>query len=325
VNDAKSGTVAVSSKGSFLLDSSVQWEKGIWHRHQFFAVGLKNSRIHLARGNWYGNLEYYTWEQIVPAYTGFTFFQSPYYNKQIILHASGNVAPIAKRLLPKNRYFPESNHIFCPPWLQSNVSLCAMTANQEICQVSIVNNSGTLHYYSLEGELIRSVHCNGVGNEVQFTAFSTRAKMITKNDFFYSAASNAIMAISAAGQVNTINMDTQTRFFAASEHFSSLHLVVSTNRGCLLCKPDGLQINPGESFFATDLIPDIIEFINASHFVIAQKKRLYLFRISEGMPELIKEYETNTRVIAIFPGSERNRFSVLEERGQLSWFELEEC
>jgi hypothetical protein len=324
VNKGYYNQLPAANKGAFMLDATIRWIKGVWHRNQFLALGIKNKQLYMARGNWYGNLEYYTWEQSLKPNTRFTFINSPYYSSHVLLHSTERAADISRRQLSKNRYFTESLTVYCPIWLQEGRALCAITDTPEICQLSITNNDITLHYYSPEGGLIRSVDCVFEEPDIRIDHFTGEVKLIYKTGHFYTAFHNSIIAMAGDGKAKIVYLDTLIRFFVGADCFSVLYLIISTNSGCLLCKPDGTNLNLRAEFFAVEIIPSLIEFIKSDQFVLVQKTNVYLFKITNDVPALVRQYETHSPMVAVFPGNDRDRFSVLEERGQVSWFELGE-
>lgn len=324
VNKGQYNQLPRANKGAFLLDATIRWIKGVWHRNQFLALGIKNKQLYMARGNWYGNLEYYSWELPLKYHDGFTFINSPYYSNHIILHSSEGTAALSKRQLSKNRYFPDSLTVYCPVWLQPGTALCAITDTPEICQLSIINHDTTLHYYSPEGALLRSVNCVFEEPDTRIGDSHGGLRLIYKAGHFYTAFRNSVIAVAKEGQAKIALLNTLVRFFSGADNFTVLYIVISTNSGCLLCKPDGTNLNLRAEFFAVEIIPSLIEFIKPDQFVLVQKTNVYLFKITHNIPAMIKQYETHSPVVAVFPGNDRDRFSVLEERGQVSWFELGE-
>jgi hypothetical protein len=304
----------------FQLDQSIKWIKALWHKNQYLVLGIKNQCLHLARGNWYGNFEYYSWT-IQVKQQRFIFISSPYLTSHILLHSHAAV-PITSTNLPKNKYFTEALIVSSPIWLHQRLPQFAFTADNEICELAIENNNINLHYYTMFGDLKRSVPCKmeeGFSPGYNYSNLS----LAYDNGFFYAPREKTFLVISEAGYAKGFPFDTVIRFMATSSAFSEFRIVISTNKGCLLYKPQGGDLNMQGVFFADQLIPSSITFIQTDRFVITEKKKTYLFHIKDELPYMIRQYETQHVIVDILPTSSRNQFSIVEETGKITFYEID--
>ena len=76
-------------------------------------------------------------------------------------------------------------------------------------------------------------------------------------------------------------------------------------------------------FFAESLIPTSIVFITSTRFVITEKKKATLFEIDNFTPRMIKEFETESVIVAALPTNNRNQFGLVEENGKLRLCDIE--
>lgn len=308
---------------AILLDESIQWVKAAWHRNQFLAVGIKNSYLHMVRGNWYGNLEYYSWTNAIKPGTNFNFINAPYYSNHIIIHSSAGI-PITRKNLPKNKYFPDALVVNCPVWLHNGNAQFIINEQQDICKLEIAEGVMTLHHYNVDGELKRSVNCSFENDPPASSSIVSYPYMVNNGGFYYTYKDKHFIAVSGEGIARTCQFDTLIRFFSASHSLSKPCLIISTNKGCVLCRPEGGDLNITHRFFAPKITPSLISFITSNRFVITEKTKAFLFEIAGDTATMIEQFNTQHNIIAALPTSVRSQFALLEENGRMTLCEKEE-
>lgn len=76
------------------------------------------------------------------------------------------------------------------------------------------------------------------------------------------------------------------------------------------------------SFFAEQLIPSSIWFVNTDMFVVVEKMKAFLFEIQESTPVLANTYNSHSNIIAALPTSSRHQFAILEENGKITFCKI---
>jgi hypothetical protein len=322
VSQKPAKSVRSLTQDSFYLDQSIKWVAAVWHRNQFLAAGIKDSCLHMARGNWYGKLEYSSWTNAVKLHTRFTFVNAPYYSNSILLHSSAGL-PVTRKNLPKNKYFNESLVVYCPVWLHHGTAQFIVDEDSNICRLDIENEAMTLHQYTADGELKKSVNCSFEGDMPPLGSMRSNPLLAKHNGFYYTYRENYFITVSDNGVAKGYAFDTLIRFFSASLSFTDFRIIVSTNKGCLLYKPSGLDLNMQGGFFAERMIPSFISFVQSDRFIIAEKMKASLFEIKDEMPHMVREYETHTAIIAALPTSTRSQFALLEVSGKITICEMD--
>jgi len=303
------------------LEQSIKWIRAIWHRNQFLVIGIKNNMLQMARCNWYGNIEYYSWSNTLKS-AGFTLINAPYYVNTIILKSFDEI-PITRKNLPKNKYFTESLLVYCPVWMHKGSSACVINEAKNICQLSGKDNL-IMDHYDMDGKLLKSVNCVTAGNKFVLFPADMAKQMIVFDNVYYARASKTFLIISGDSAVtNLIEFDSIIRFFAASHSIKELYLVISTNKGCLLCKPSKGELNQAQEYFATELIPSHITFVSSGVFIIAEKKKAWAFEIVDNAPRMIGKFVVNNPIIGVLPTSDKFKFGLLEESGRLTICEID--
>jgi len=307
----------------FYLDTSIKWLKAVGHRNQFLVLGVKDACLQMARGNWYGNFEYYSWTNPVKFPTGFHFINAPYYSNHIFLHSTNNEIPVSRKNLPKNKYFTEALIVNCPIWLHKGTSRIVIDGEQNISRLDSENNAATLHHYTKDGDLKKSIHCFLENTKASLAIGSSGFLTKVQNGPYYTWHDKFVISISEDGKTNIFQLDTLIRFCAFSASINDFRLIISTNKGCLLAKPSVENFNMGEQFFATDITPGIISFLSADTFVIVEKRKALLFQIADNNPFFKKKLEAGSVIIAALPTSDRHSFALIEESGKITFCEIE--
>ena len=305
---------------AFHLDASITWQKAAWHRNQFLVCGVKNGILHMARCNWDQNIEYYTWTNPVKRNTHFNFISSPYHCSHVILHSSDGL-PITHKNLLKNKYFPDPLITTCPIWLHRRNAQFVINEQMEIIVLESNTSAVTLHYHSLHGDLKKSVNCYIENSKDLFPLPSSNASLANRDGFYYTFCNKDFFIIHESGLTRYMFFYSLIRTFAISLPYTNLWVVVSTNEGCILCKPEEGSLYPAGELFASDFTPASIVFVATDLFVLVEKKRAILFHIQNEIPKLLCEYETHAQIISAMPSSHRDRFVLLEETGRITFCE----
>ena len=306
---------------SFHLDASIKWIKAVWHRNQFLVIGVKNSCLHMARGNWYGNFEYYTWVNPVKSNARITLINTPYHSNYVFIHFSDGL-PVTRKNLPRNKYFNDALIVCCPVWLHQGPARVVINEDGTICRLDTDGNI-TLHHYSMTGDLKRSVSCFIEGKNQALGHAQLNAGFIQHDGYYYTFWDKVFVVISHEGKTSEFLFDTLIRFFAWSVFSAEFRIIISTNKGCLLYKPSAGFLNMQGGFFAEHLVPLHIAFVQADRFVIAEKSKAFLFEIRDEIPQMIGEYDAHTPIIAVLPASARNQFGMIEESGKITICDVE--
>jgi tetratricopeptide (TPR) repeat protein len=297
------------------LDKSIRWISAVSHRNQLLALGIKDSHLHLARGDWYGNFEYYSWPDQVSSNYQFILVADPYHSNRVIIFGSYGITLEEKRL-EKNKYFDDELAILCPPWLPRN--LAGFTINRE-GGLSVVGASGgdmTLHHYSMDSSLKRSVHCRFT-SEVKLQPHPW-CDVIYRNDHYYTINNDYLIKISEDGRADSVDIDATLHRMAASAHFTKLRIAVSTDKGCLLFRPGSGSLQGQSYFFATDIRPVDMKFVSGNYLVIAGRHKIAVYLVTDTELNIHRELDHKTGIVSVLSTASRNQWAYLDETGKIS-------
>ncbi len=298
------------------LNSDIRWIEAIWHGFQFLVLGIQGNNLQLARGNWYGNLEYYSWPHPLKSHTRYSFIYSTVASDHIFL-VSDDEVPVTRRNLPKNKYFSRSLLVYCPVWLHKCRDLLAITGDNQLARIK-TNDGVTISVSQFDGTNTTVIPCK-LENGSRSGMVQKPDALISHGDQFYCWGHKSLITIQSDGRMSEHEFDTGVRFIAGSGYYPVFYLIISTNKGCLLYAPLNMKTPEDKPYFAVSLIPYSASFVDADHFVLAEKQRIHLFLINdEGIPELLQSREFSSMVVAVMPTNEQKQYAVIEENGRVS-------
>jgi tetratricopeptide (TPR) repeat protein len=299
------------------LDKGVKWITAVVHRSQFLVLGIKNARLQLARGNWYGHLEYCTWNDHIKVSDYFMLITDPLRSNRVLLHTSGGIA-LEEKKLPKNKYFDEELLVFSPTWLSKGYSGISFNSQGGITALAATNHKLSLHHYTMEVFLQHTLDGQFEGKAPMLLASHYLSEMIYRNGFYYTFQENLFMKISEEGIIRHTDVGAIISTFAASTHYAKFRIALATDQGCLLMRQVGGELKPAHDFFAQNLEPVDIRFISASNLVVAGKHKAVVYEIQEDSVKARQTFESGSPIVAILPTADRHQIALLEDNGKIA-------
>ena len=300
----------------FHLDQSVTWITATWHRNQFLVLGLKDGYLQMARGNWRGHFEYYSWENAIKPRSALTFITSPYVSNMVFVHSTSDL-PLTRKNLPKSKHFAESLTVYCPVFLHKGSRQLIICAENQVRRLENVDGIMTIRRDSMDGHLQRTSHCLFPNGESIPGTSIDKPLFIEQQGRFYTHTGKHFLVLKENGPSRIFNLDTGIRLFASALLYNSFYLIISTNKGCFLARPSDGELNIVNEPFAPELTPHLITVISDSQFVLAEKTKATLFELTGDHPRVINVYDTPTKIVGVLPTSSRDQFGLVEESGRV--------
>jgi hypothetical protein len=299
------------------LDKGIKWISAVVHRNQFLVLGIRNARLQLARGNWYGNLEYYSWYDHIKATDYFMLIADPLRSNRVILHTSSGIA-LEQKQLPKSTYFDDELIVFSPTWLAKGYSGISFNSQGGITALMANTHKLSLHQYTMDVYLQYSKDCQFEGKAPMLLPSHYLSEMIYRNGYYYSFQENIFLKISEEGVIRHTDVQAIIGKFAASTHYAKFRVALATDQGCLLMRLVGGELKPGSDFFAQDLDPVDIRFVSGNTVVVAGKHKAVVYEIQEDKVEMKQSFDAQFPIVALLSTSDRHQIALLEEKGKIS-------
>lgn len=305
------------------LDSSILWLSAATWRNQFLVAGLKNGRLQLARGNWYGHVEYYAWEE--PVYDNpkpvFVLNQQ---ESQFVFIRCANRTALHAITLQKGRHFDEHLSVGSSSWLPQNDLGLRIGHDDKV--TALVNSIGKLElrYFDITGKPERAALCTITGKDlIPAPDGNTFPGLIAHGDRLYTFLENILLRIDAKGKTEVHNTRWRIRQLCLAEHQPNLKLVALTDNGCALIRPEFDAEIRETDFFARNFTPVTGAFLPGGNFVAVAHDAVNLFRIDNGGAAFVKTIESGegARRVAVLPAGQRDRCAVVYASGEIRVYE----
>ncbi|MCG2612632.1 soluble NSF attachment family protein [Terrimonas sp. NA20] len=300
--------------GTIHLDSSINWFTGVWHRDQFLVLGRKNDCLHLARVNYEGVVEYFSWTNPIPQGTWFRFISNPFLVNTVFLYSSTRM-PIEKKAMLRSKDFKEYLLVGSPDWLKSPQAVLSTAREVTLFESHIAY--GCLLEYRISGEFYKEIKCEGIPDKIPASAM-----LAFHNGHYYTQTERSFIWIQKmTHQIIHYRLPSVLRLFAINHYSDEMAAIISTNKGCyLFMKEENSGGHLLEDVFAETLIPSMIQFISDSFFVIAETRAALLFELSGGniAPRFVKNYKTSQKIVAVMPGMKKGEFLLICQEGDIT-------
>jgi MoxR-vWA-beta-propeller ternary system domain bpX3 len=309
---------------SFQLDNSIKWLTAACHRNQYVVLGMKNDCLHFVRGNWYGNFEYYSWENK---------FSNPFFGLILNQYASNNIliysietAFLKTKKLARNKYFDSPLDIGNTALVTHfNATFAAFILyDGSVCFLGDNGEAIELKEYYADGSLKNFRHYL-FSEEFNSTRLIKMAEMFQKQNNFYSYKGDFVF------RINMSNNDTDELLLGSvitkmtmETQFQSFRMAVITLEGCLLISSDFNQEIFDYDFFAKEIEPIDLKFINENSLVVIGVHDIHVYDVENGTAFRTQTYQnTEQKGIAILNTNDRHNFAVLSEEGSILYYDLE--
>lgn len=307
----------------FQLDSNILWLNAAAYSDQFLAAGLKNGRLQLARGNWYGHVEYYAWEEPVYDNPKPVFVLNHSESQFVFVRCAGRPA-LHAITLQKGPHFYAHLSIGSSSWLPKNDLGLWIGQNDRV--TALVNTHGKLElqYYDITGKPERTAFCSLSGKDVIPAPYGNDFPgLIAHGDRYYTFMENALFRIEPDGKTAIHDTHWRIRQICLSPD-PDLKLVALTDNGCALIRPEFDDEIRDTDFFARNFTPVTGAFLPGGHFVAVAHDAVNLFRIDNGGAAFYKTLESGTgaRRIAVLPAGRRDHCAVVDASGEVRVYEL---
>jgi hypothetical protein len=297
------------------LDAKTTWMTAVCHRNQFLILGMDGHYLQLARGNWHGHIEQYSWPDTVRKGNQITLITEPYNSHQVILHNTHGIA-FKDLVLSKSKHFDDELVITSPTKLPTDAIGYTFKPDGEIVAVKNNNDSVSLLYYTSAYELkypkeykLNEFIMTQPGNPVMHAPYRDRK--------FYIGIGNQLIEIFEDGNIYVHRLaDTITRITLAPA-YANPYIIISTPSGSMLFKEQlGAALLTAEDYFAATLVDAC--FISVDHFVLASRHQATVYYVLNGKPKEVYTIEPHKYIVALLTTHQKDRFAVAYQDGSMT-------
>ncbi len=312
---------------SFQLDNTIKWLAATCHRNQYIALGLKNNQLQLVRGNWYGNFEYHSWPNVFEEEPNCRFLLNQYASEDILIWLY-ETTHLSMKKLEKNKYFDSQ-------LIVGNSHF--VTKLEDSYGAILLHDGNVAKWIELNNRLeVTSLNKVGMSQGAQPYTFSPLfsqsgpvqvAEMFHKHKQFFSYKANIIFSIAPDTHLTReLNLEENliAKMTMPTESPNFGMAIITYDSGCLLIQSDfERQTVRDVDFFAKDLNPIDLKFINDNTLIVIGLYALAVYEIRDNMAFLSKSYAHEAqRAVAILATNNRHEFAILGEKGMITRYAL---
>ncbi|MGI4759172.1 MAG: hypothetical protein ACRYF0_00595 [Janthinobacterium lividum] len=307
------------------LDATITWKSAVVHSHQWVAIGTRDGRLHLARGNWYGNVEYYSWLADAGG-VDITLVADEQHGNRILLRTS-TVLALETKYLPKNKYFHQNLTVECPSWLPTWPVRVAMLPNGATATAELRGSFIHTTVYSPQGkaEAPFILSPDKMDPETIVWERTWPAELLYRGGTYYSYYGNYLMSWPENRQSSRAHeIPSGTAYHMTySTYAAELQLLVATDEELLLWAPTASDPTPIR-VAASDGVCVEMKFVGREHVVtvvssgMRKQSRAMLYSLQNDALQVVRAIETQRNIVAILPTSNRQQFALLEKSGRIS-------
>jgi hypothetical protein len=300
------------------LDATIEWKSAVTHGHQWLAIGTRDDRLHLARGNWYGNVEYYSWLADMNGIYVLLIADERHGNR-ILLRTSAALA-LETKYLPKNKHFPIALTVECPPWLPPWPVRVALLPSGVTAAAWREDTTITVQRYLAGGQPL-APFMNELAALISAEEQAWPAELLFRDGEYYSYWGNTLVQWAEGGQSRVHKIEEGANVFqiTSSAYTPKLRLAVFAQFDLLLWEPQQRISNKPLSVYSPNfLVAGDMKFVSAEHLVLLDESTAELLQIQENRYEQVRSIELENKPVAVLPTSNRQQFALLETTGRIS-------
>ncbi|HEX6432041.1 MAG TPA: hypothetical protein VF008_30325, partial [Niastella sp.] len=288
--------------------------------------GVKSTGLVLARANWDGHVEYYTWNVAIQTDTPLLIVVDPDYTNNILLYAGG--MSFTDKNLPQNKYFRDELNVGCPDFMPADVMGISMRGD-EIFTLHTEHREAFLNRYFLDGKLIGSSRCTFNDGDYNYSIPDiTVNEMQWCNGCFYLASHQMVVRISEYGDATVVGYaQGLVQKIAINKGKDGLTTLLAYTYGDRIIFMNIYQkINQAITYEVKEIIAVDVKALPDNRFVVADNHKVMVYDLSdcEHPPEIYWQVETENEVVGVFQGPNRNQIGILEANGQITLHNIEE-
>jgi hypothetical protein len=307
------------------LDATIEWKRAASHRHQWVALGVRGEQLHLARGNWYGHLEYHSWAVPLPAGTHVEVVADEFQSTTLLVRTSANVA-LPTLQLPKNKHFAEGLTVECPTWLPPWPARVALRP-EGTAAAQLLGDTVLVQRYTASGQPLPALtyRLSTPGQPFAAAEREWPGELLYHDGKYFTYWLNQLVWLAESGSHRMHVLDEGIFQLVRSPYAAGLSLAAVCDENFLRWEPLRPANNsPQKQLAMADAEPSIYNlcFVSATHLVSLNAHHAVLYELGPDGARLVRLLEVDA-LVAVLPTSHRQQFALLESTGRLSLHQLD--
>lgn len=324
------------------LDGSIQWLSAVAHGQQWVAVGQRAQRLHLARGNWHGQVVYHSWLTPLPEGTQVLLLADEQAGNLVLLRLS---QPVALELLtlPRTPHFAAELVVQCPTWLPPWPAPVGLKAgNLVTCLSQEPHATWLVQQYSATGQPLHPLAFEATTeSSLPVLASATwPSELLHYHHSFYTYCNEHLGQLDETTQLfneaGELQEAGQYEFEECEGHvyelvrspFATGLLLAATTDATVRVWPvvHNNQRGQGVATLPAALQGGAaVRFVGPQHLVVYDKADCALYQLAGGELHLVQQLPPSQDLLAALPTNQREWFALLTAGGQLTLHALPEA
>ncbi|WP_033369450.1 hypothetical protein, partial [Hymenobacter norwichensis] len=315
-------TIPVNPSGTH-LDATITWQSVVNHHHQWVAVGIRDNRVQLARGNWYGNIEYYSWLTLVAPQTNLVLLADERHGNQLLLRCSTLVV-LELQVLPRNKYFSDALTVDCPSWLPAWPIRVALLPDGMVATAEVQGSTLTVQPYAASGQLLPPLMQYLSSDSSTFVGMERGwpSELLYRDGVYYSYWGEWLVWWNEQGKVGTHELAGVVYQLVCSPYTQELQLVVGLEGGMQLWAPTSLP-DAKPDLLCQSSTPEVdMRFVGLEHVVGIQESEAQVLQLTSDGLLVTQSIIGDKPFIAVLSTADRKHFALVDVSGRIQLYPL---
>jgi len=310
-------TMTVNPNGPH-LDATITWQSAVNHHHQWVAVGIRDNRVQLARGNWYGNLEYYSWLTPIAPETNLVLLADERHGNQLLLRCSTPVV-LERQVLPRNKYFSDALTVECPSWLPAWPIRVALLPDGLVATAQVQGSTLTVQPYAASGQLLPPLpqYLPAVSSTFVGMERGWPSELLYRDGVYYSYWGEWLVWWNEQGQLGTHELAGLVYQLVDSPYTQELQLAVGLEGGMQLWAPTPLQ-EAKPDLLCQSSTPEVdMRFVGLEHVVGIQESEAQVLRLTADGLLVTQSIIGDKPFVAVLSTTDGKHFALVDVSGRI--------
>lgn len=317
----------------FHLNNQAKWLSAVNYQNIFLAVGILNSRLIIARANWYGHIDYLLWDEPLRL-PDIQLIATPLTNNVVLLLSHEN--SLSSKAFTATRYFERECKLIAPNWLTGSIVALAINGYDQLIVFSESSDGLIKNTYKPNGDLQNTQSCYYRGKPFSLTYYLAFAQVLFKSNWHFIHSTNNLIAISDNGHCDLYGFELDIVKVITAHRLDAAYFIVATNNEIQYLSFNGSVINISavqdneedytNSFTShnwqlqtPEKFTDII-MLSGKQFAVASATEIEIYNFDKNEPVSIFKTKTKRPVVSLLSSSGHTNIAALLDNGEIETY-----